>query len=196
MGEFIPWPSKPPFLKRWEGKGQELRRRLSLNDEKPLDPIKLIQSFSDMVLLNAKEMAGHCAEQVEVLKDMASEWWAASYRVGDGPWLILYNPWQAETRLRATLMEEIVHIYLKHKPTKIETDPRTGLPKRTFDKSKEMEAYGVGAAALLPYVPLVQKLRAGMNHRDIASHFGISEQLVNYRSNVTKAKEVASRMRK
>lgn len=53
-------------------------------------------------------------------------------------------------RIKTTLMEEVAHIHLRHSPTGL-TLSMDGLRMRGYDKKQEHEAYGVGAAALLPW---------------------------------------------
>ena len=67
--------------------------------------------------------------------------------------MIILNPIHPDTRKRATLMEELSHIYLGHAPSKL-TVVDGGLAFRSFKKTQETEAYWVGAAALVPRVAL------------------------------------------
>ena len=56
---------------------------------------------------------------------------------------------------------------------------------RDYRKADEEEAYGVGAAALVPYASLKRLLLQGKTSRDIAAHFRVSRELVDYRMKVT-----------
>jgi len=69
---------------------------------------------------------------------------------GDPTLLILLNPARPETRQTATLMEELSHHLLRHKPCSIALNPSTGFLERSYDPSQEAEAYDLGAAILLP----------------------------------------------
>lgn len=88
-------------------------------------------------------------------------------------------------------MEEVAHIVLEHRPTKMVPDPATGFPLRTFSRSKEQEAFGVGAAALVPYNGLVIMSRRGGSEADIARQFSVSQELVAFRMKVTGARRAA-----
>jgi hypothetical protein len=98
--------------------------------------------------------------------------------------LVLYNDSHPRSRTRATLMEEFFHLWLEH--------PRTvlrfygGDARRTHDRGIESEAYGSGAAALVPYQSLREHVRAGDSVRKIATFFEVSDDLVIYRMKVTK----------
>jgi Zn-dependent peptidase ImmA (M78 family) len=84
----------------------------------------------------------------------------------------------------ATLMEEIAHVFLGHKPTKITTG-LDGLCRRNYEQSIEREAYAVGAAALVPYAALFLGLMKGTSVQRIAKRYRVSKQLVEYRIKIT-----------
>ncbi|MEY4168537.1 MAG: hypothetical protein RIR52_2361 [Acidobacteriota bacterium] len=92
--------------------------------------------------------------------------------------LIIINDLQSPRRQRATLMEEICHLLLDHKPSRLSG------AGRTYDRQIEEEAYAVGAATLLPYKPLRELLISGRPGPLIANHFDVSTQLVRYRIRV------------
>ena len=82
-------------------------------------------------------------------------------------------------------MEEFFHIWLDHKPTRLRMFSN-GESRRDFDRAKESEAYGSGAAALVPYKPLRAMLEGGHSVRAIADHYFVSEQLIEFRIRVSK----------
>jgi Zn-dependent peptidase ImmA (M78 family) len=99
--------------------------------------------------------------------------------------LVVYNDSHPPRRTRATLMEEFFHLWLGHRPTRLKVFS-DGKSKRDFDRAKESEAYGSGAAALVPYKALREMLTKGSAVRVIADHFLVSEQLVEFRIRVCK----------
>ena len=82
-------------------------------------------------------------------------------------------------------MEEFFHLWLGHRPTQLRVFSN-GDSKRDFNRAKESEAYGSGAAALLPYKPLRAMLEGGRSIRAIADHYLVSEPLVEFRIRVSK----------
>lgn len=188
---FIPWPTDG-FVRHLEGEGHKLRQRLRLESTAQLDPATLIGTYDHMILFDIRSAAGTNDADLELLRADSDRWSAMAFRIGDNPWLITWNPWHAPSRIRVSMMEEVSHIVLGHKPTALVPDPRTGLPRRTFTPSKEKEAYGVAGAALVPYSGLVPLLRRGETNESIASLFGVSSELVTMRVNVTKARQAAS----
>jgi hypothetical protein len=83
-------------------------------------------------------------------------------------------------------MEEIVHIHQKHKPSGLR-DVMPGLRSREYHTEQEMEAYGIGAAVLLPWGQIYRAIDAGTATVDIAEAFDVTEALVQYRIKITGA---------
>ncbi len=77
-------------------------------------------------------------------------------------------------------MEEIAHIFLRHKPSKLSLGPG-GMTMRTYNKSNETQAYWVGAAALVPRAVLFQGMKDGESVREIASQQQVSTDLIEFR---------------
>ena len=95
--------------------------------------------------------------------------------------IILMNPLRPAPRQKATLMEELSHHLLGHRPSAIWVDPQTGLPRRDYNRAQEHEAYDLGAAILLPK-ERVQADIAGLRFApDIAREHGCSVAYVQYR---------------
>jgi hypothetical protein len=83
--------------------------------------------------------------------------------------LVIYNDSHPHCRVRATLMEEFFHLWLGHPPSVLRFY-RDDLA-RSYNKAVESQAYGSGAAALLPY----RSLRTQNSRRTVC--FGYSESL-------------------
>jgi Zn-dependent peptidase ImmA (M78 family) len=123
------------------------------------------------------------------LLDGAGSHWSAGVHAAplpDGTYLCILNPTHDLRRRRITLMEEISHVFLRHSPTTVR-DVGGGLSSRDFLKSQEEEAYGVGAAAIMPWASFFHDLNAGMSVEEIATKYGVSTALVVYRISITGA---------
>jgi len=88
-------------------------------------------------------------------------------------------------------MEEVAHVFLGHTPNRLaavasDRSSGGGIVARDYNHDDEEAAYAVGAAALVPYGPLQRFVRAGRAAADIARHFGVSRQLVEYRIKVSR----------
>jgi Zn-dependent peptidase ImmA (M78 family) len=107
---------------------------------------------------------------------------AGSFHPDTGQPLILLNCGRPRRRRMATLMEEIAHLLLQHKPCRIAFDPELGIVRRSFDREQEDEAYDFGAALLLPKERIQRDIKElQLLAAEIADTHGCSEQLAIYR---------------
>ena len=86
-------------------------------------------------------------------------------------------------------MEEVCHVFLGHKPSRlaIENVNKYGKPiARDYREADEEAAYSIGAAALVPYSALRRMINQGKTSRDIARHFNVSRELVEYRMKISR----------
>jgi Zn-dependent peptidase ImmA (M78 family) len=123
------------------------------------------------------------------LLDGAGDKWSAGVcatALPDGTYLCILNPTHDVRRQRITLMEEISHVFLRHAPTTVR-DLGGGLSSRNYLASQEQEAYGVGAAAIMPWPSFFHDLNNGTSLEEIAGKYGISTALVTYRITITGA---------
>jgi Zn-dependent peptidase ImmA (M78 family) len=107
---------------------------------------------------------------------------AVSLQPQTGQPVIIMNCGRPVRRRLATLMEELAHLLLKHKPSRIALDPDLGIVRRSYNREQENEAYDLGAALLLPRERIqrdVKELQLLVD--EIADAHGCSEQLVTYR---------------
>ena len=93
-------------------------------------------------------------------------------------------------------MEEIAHTHLNHVPSGL-SPVAEGCIVRRFDREQEDEAYGVGAAALLPWQVLFRAVNAGRAIAELAEENDVTEDLIQYRIKITGAWRVyAARQQK
>src|SRR5437773_7794819 len=126
--------------------GCEFRRMLRVGLFEPLDPIALAKQLN-IVVLTPNEIRGLPTWAYEELVERRPTAWSAATVVVDCRPVILVNHRHTLERIRATLMEEIAHVWLEHSPSRLSEQPDA---TRTFDQSQEREAFAVGAAALVP----------------------------------------------
>jgi hypothetical protein len=189
----------PPTQKgrHFELRGLGLRDFAGLTrDDQPLDPFELarsaqllVASFDDIAPLLSDEAKQH-------LTGDGKELWsggAASHPLPNGQKLIVLNPTHGRARQKATLMEEISHLFLGHRPSRlaIENTRRDGkVVARDYNHSIEEEAYSTGAAALVPFSALKRMVASGRTSHEIARHFQVSRALVEYRIKVSRLWDV------
>lgn len=161
-------------------------------DDEPLNPFELahyakllVAHFSQIEPFLSGETKAH------LLGEGKDKWsgGACSQALNDGRKLIVLNPTHGENRHNATLMEEICHVFLGHKPSRLAIENVNKHGKsiaRDYRESDEEAAYSVGAAALVPYSALRRFVEQGKTSREIARHFNVSRQLVEYRMKVSR----------
>ena len=161
-------------------------------DDEPLNPFELahyakllVAHFSQIEPFLSGETKAH------LLGEGKDKWsgGACSQALNDGRKLIVLNPTHGENRHNATLMEEICHVFLGHKPSRLAIENVNKHGKsiaRDYRESDEEAAYSVGAAALVPYSALRRFVEQGKTSREIARHFNVSRELVEYRMKISR----------
>lgn len=185
----------PPTEKRkqFELRALGLRDFAGVAPDQPLDPFALAE-FARLLVVDFDSIEGLSAEsRAHLLGDAADEWsgGACSRPLADGWKLVILNPAHGKQRNRATLMEEVAHVFLGHAPNRLavvaleSTGQQKRFLARDYNHDNEEAAYAVGAAALVPYAALRRFVAAGRSAHEIARHFRVSRQLVEYRIKVT-----------
>lgn len=146
-----------------------------------LDPFTLAASINVRVLYlsDLTELSESSRARLDVFDGWSG---GATQSLADGSHVVILNQRHSSGRQAATLMEEVCHILFGHKPSKISADRLGG---RSYNFNIEEEAYGVGAAALVPYHSLKMFLISGASIRKVAGHFGVTHSLVVYRAKGT-----------
>jgi len=180
----------PPGEKwrNFELKAIALRDFARVRPDVSLNPFELAQ-FANLMVVEFEQLRGLSERAREHLLGPASESWSGgACSLPDGMKLVILNPNHGPARTKATLMEEICHVFLAHQPNRLSIvtkDERGKVMNRDYRKTDEEEAYGVGAAALVPYAAMKRLLLQGKSSRDIGIHFRVSRELVEYRMKVT-----------
>ena len=157
----------------------------------PLDPFRLAE-FANLLVVDFDQIKGLNEETREHLLGSASEKWsggACSVPLPDGRRIVILNPNHGRMRTNATLMEEVSHVFLGHKPSRLKVVAETENGQtisREYRKTDEEAAYATGAAALVPFSALRRFVLDGSTSQQIARHFRVSRELVEYRLKVTR----------
>jgi hypothetical protein len=209
----------PPSEKRkeYELRALALRDFAGVAPDEPLDPFALAE-FARLLVVNFDQIEGLSDEAREQLLGAGTNEWsggACSQPLPNGWRLVILNPAHGAHRNRATLMEEVSHVFLGHKanrlavavdevessgkkrkkigdeaavgphPNPLPEGQRTRVLARDYNKSDEEAAYAIGSAALVPYGALRKLVLDDRSADQIARRFGVSRQLVEYRIKVT-----------
>jgi Zn-dependent peptidase ImmA (M78 family) len=161
-------------------------------DDERLNPFELAR-YAKLLVASFEQIEPFLSEETKthLLKTGSDKWsgGACSQALPDGKKLIILNPTHGENRQNATLMEEICHVFLGHKPSRlaIQNFNKFGQPiARDYREADEEAAYSIGAAALVPYSALRRFVAEGKTSREIARHFNVSRELVEYRMKVSR----------
>jgi hypothetical protein len=179
-----------PFSKQakaWEPHAQRLRFMARCGPYDLLDPYKLAPELQLTVMDGDEAFRLLPSELQAYLRCDAKDHWSGGvlpYPLPDGTYLCILNPGHPRRRHKITLMEEIAHRLMQHRPSKVVADS-TDLRARDFDKACETEAFGIGAAALLPWPRMFELLNCGNSVSDMAEQFDVSTQLIEYRIKIT-----------
>lgn len=184
----------PPNPTRWEHEHNalDLRHELSLPLDARLSHQDAFNLLPNVLVLSHLELQIDDSIKAHFNGARSGRWSGMCVQYPSGTTLVMYNGHHPERRIRATLMEEFFHLWLDH-PTERLRLLGNGEGRRQHDATKESEAYGSGAAALVPYQPLKAMLAAGRIAREIADHFLVSEPLVQFRMRVSRLKQLAMR---
>lgn len=191
----------PPTQKgrHHEIRAQGLREFAGLkSDDQRLDPFKLAK-YAKLLVVSFEDIQQLSNETKAHLLGEGKDSWsggAASRVLPDGQKLIILNPTHSKNRHSATLMEEICHVFLGHKPSKLaieRRDKQGNIVARDYNAAIEEEAYSTGAAALVPYLGLKNMVEQGKTSAQIARHYGVSRALVEYRIKISRLWETYSK---
>jgi hypothetical protein len=188
-------PDLPPTQKgrHHEIRALGLREFAGLRrDDQRLDPFELAR-FAKLFVASFEDVEQFLSEEAKAhLTGKGKDKWsggAASHKLPDGRKLIILNPTHSRNRHNATLMEEISHVFLGHKPSRLAIENKNKEGKviaRDYNADIEEEAYSTGAAALVPYAALKKFVYDGKTIAQIARHFNVSRPLVEYRIKISR----------
>ena len=181
-----------PKGRHHEIRAQGLREFAGLKRaEQKLDPFELAK-YAKLLVITFEEIVGLSESSIKHLLGEGKDMWsggAASHKLPDGRKLIILNPTHSRNRHNATLMEEISHVFLGHKPSRLAIENKNKDGKaiaRDYNADIEEEAYSTGAAALVPYAALKRYINEGKTAAQIARHFNVSRALVEYRIKISR----------
>lgn len=190
---FVEEPHPPTYKGRqYEVRAQGLRDFAGMRHEyEPLNPFELAR-YAKILVVRFDEINGLSEETREHLLGAGGDAWSGgtcARPLPNGWRLVILNPKHGRARNNATLMEEVCHVFLGHQANRLSiiAKNKTGQTvARDYNEADEEAAYAVGAAALVPFTGLRRYVHAGKSATDIARHFDVSRELVEYRIKVSR----------
>lgn len=171
------------FKAQSERSAASARISLGLKPYAPLDPWAYATHLKVRVLeFGSLDLPPQAQRQLTIVD---GDGWSAMTLQVDGAFAIVINPAHAPTRQRSDLMQELAHIQLRHPPARVEVSETGLLLLSDYSDEQEQEADWLGAALLLPREGLVQLRSVHKSAAEIASYYGVSEALCQWRLRMT-----------
>lgn len=170
------------FINWIERKAEQLRAKCALGPFDRLDPFALAGRM-EVDVFEPGTIPGLDPDVLKhVLGGGAGEWDAATIPLPEKRHVVIMNPTKGRERQHASLMEELAHIYLNHKPGRLRAI--NGFVLREWKQTHETQAYWVGSAALVPRRVLKGAITRKLTVVELATQCGVSSQLVQFRAKV------------
>lgn len=156
---------------------------LGLDKFAPLDPWAYAQYLGVFVLdFGELGLEQAVARQLTVTDD---ESWSAMTLKEGNTLAIVINPAHHDTRQRNDLMHELAHVELMHTPVRVEVAKSGLLLLSDYSDEQEQEADWLAGAYLVPRAGLVYMRLRHKEIREIASYYGVSPALCEWRLRIT-----------
>jgi hypothetical protein len=175
-----------------ERQAMRLRSELGISDEQCLSHELAIGLVPRCEVWALKNVPNVPFEHVIHFRNMARQFGAFAYKDKDGDYRIVFNDSYPPEAVRVYLMEEFYHIRLGHPFDTVRVYSEETKGHRTHCDAKEKEAYGCGAAALVPYGGLESMLARGEHIGRIAEHYFVPLAVVEHRLSVTGLSDLLS----
>lgn len=167
---------------------------MGLKPFEPLNPWSLAEEMCIRVW-TPRDVPGLSKGDLRILLSERADEWDASTICLNGISLIILNSSQSERRQSNSLMHEISHLIIEHKPARVDVDESGLLLLNTYDSTQEEEANWLSATLLLPRVALVSLKLRRIPEEQILSEYYVSSQLLKMRMDVTGVNRQMRRVR-
>lgn len=166
-----------------ERRAESARALLGLPSMAKLDPWNYAAAL-DVLVLGADELDLDPAHAAQLLEHDPGSWSGMTLDE-DGVRLIVLNSSHSRRRQCSTLMHELAHLILEHIPASVNVSLSGLTLLSDYSDEQEEEADWLGAALLLPQAALLHHRGAGVAISDIATMFGVSDDLCSWRCRMT-----------
>jgi Zn-dependent peptidase ImmA (M78 family) len=172
-------------FKTWcETIATEKRRTLKVAPSAPLDP-RLVAKEMRVAIRYIEQIPSLADGTIEQLTQHDPDVWSALTLCHNGKYLVVLNSSHPKTREANTLMHELSHLIIGHKPARLDITSDGLMILSSYDKQHEEEANWLAAALLLPREALLHARRRGMTDQEAATTYGCSIQLFAFRIQTT-----------
>ncbi|WP_223568240.1 ImmA/IrrE family metallo-endopeptidase [Agrobacterium tumefaciens] len=149
-----------------------------------LEPKRFLESLGFVVWTPAEVPKIASDHLTQLTVHDPDSWSGVTVREGEAV-VIIVNSVHPLARQANTLMHEWAHVELRHKPNRVDRSEAGLLLLSDYPSEFEEEADWLAGAILAPRDGLIQLRAKGMDVGEIASHYGISLELTNWRLRMT-----------
>ena len=171
------------FKARCEEMSLSLRAEIGFDATAPLPPDQLASYLG--VAVWSVTMLGLDENDLSQLIDIDPDSWSAITVSAAGHEAIIVNPNHRRGRYSSDVMHELAHLLLGHQPSTMFFAANGDMALRGYDRLAEDEANWLAAALLLPREALVLTRRRRLADQQICEHYGVSRQMLRFRTSVT-----------
>jgi len=172
-------------FKAWaERTATAIRVELDLSSTAPLPPASLAEHLG-VVLWTCADVPGITLDILQQLTVNDPWGWSAVTVAVRDRVIVVYNDRKSRGRQASDITHELAHVILSHDPATVILSESIDLSMRTFDQKQEDEANCLAWALLLPRDALFSARKSRLPLDSIATAFGVTETLVQYRLRMT-----------
>lgn len=172
-------------FKTWcETVATEKRHALKVPPTAPLDP-RLVARDMRVAVRYIEQIPDLSPGTLEQLTRKDPDAWSAVTLCHNSRYLVVLNSAHPKTRQANTLIHELAHLIIGHKPARLDLTQDGLMILSSYDKQHEEEATWLAAALLLPRDALLHIRRRGLSEQEAANLYGCSMQLVTFRMQTT-----------
>ncbi|MGV3581657.1 MAG: ImmA/IrrE family metallo-endopeptidase [Methylophilus sp.] len=162
---------------------RQIRAELGLKLADPLNPFELA-TYLEIKIIPISELKKHAPSAIEHFQTIGQSEFSAATIFSGSQRLILHNDSHIAGRQSSNIAHELSHGLLHH----TKTIPLNDLGCRNWDKTIESEADWLAAALLISEEAALKLARENTPLRVAAKMYGVTEQMIRFRLNVTGAK--------
>ena len=179
-------------FKTWcERTALNYKKELGIGKQDPMKAVALAEHLN-VKLLTPQDVPGLSDAELRILLNEESDAWSAVTLCKGNKHIVIYNPCRVNGRRSNDIMHELSHIIIGHK-AQIMHSFEAEIFLRYYDKSQEEEADWLAGTLLLSRDTLFHIAFSGIEPFIAAKKYGVSEQLLSMRLNITGVKAIQKR---
>ena len=170
-------------FKTWcETVAHQKRRSLKVPSTAPLDPYLLAEDMG-VAVIYVEQVPDLAPGTLDQLTKHDPDSWSAVTVCWKNKYLIVMNSAHAKTRQSSSLMHELAHLIIGHKPARLDITPDGLMYLSTYDKTNEEEANWLSGASCFHVTPSCISDVWGLTNEETAALYGCSTSMVLFRIN-------------